>query len=454
MDAETADILYGLGRAQIATLEETQMQEPMDNLSRAFDYYVEAGDVARAVAVAVYPLPHNSRPAGSALVERVMPLVSPDSHEAGRLMSLHGLFVGMDLGDYEAAQEAIQRSLAIAQREGDIHLEMSTLFYAGRMDQYHLRYTESLEKNLRAIELAQRVGDPRAEVEACFYTASTQYAMGDLVGAQRTATAGLAVAESLGDRNWLSRELISIGTTSQAMGDWQAAREYSDRCLSVSPRVWMGLYIRTLLEHNVGEFVQGEAYLERLLEITLETAPRANTLCGYTALVIPLAARIAGVAERFEVAETLAETILSSPSTTPLDAVYARTSLALIAVHRRDVAEAGEQYAALVPVRGTALAYAMLAVDRLLGLLAHTTGQLDEAMAHFDDALAFCRRGGYRPELAWTCCDYADALRERGSDGDRAKAISLLDESLAISSELGMRPLMERVLSRREILGA
>ena len=49
-----------------------------------------------------------------------------------------------------------------------------------------------------------------------------------------------------------------------------------------------------------------------------------------------------------------------------------------------------------------------------------------------------------RLELAWTCCDYADALRERNG--------SLLDESLAISTELGMRPLMERVLSRREIL--
>ncbi len=32
--------------------------------------------------------------------------------------------------------------------------------------------------------------------------------------------------------------------------------------------------------------------------------------------------------------------------------------------------------------------------------------------------------------------------------------MSLLDESLAISSELGMGPLMERVLSRRDILGA
>ena len=59
---------------------------------------------------------------------------------------------------------------------------------------------------------------------------------------------------------------------------------------------------------------------------------------------------------------------------------------------------------------------------------------------------------GYRPELAWTCCDYADALFQR--NGPKAKATSLLDEALAISSELGMRPLMERVLSRREVLGA
>ena len=90
---------------------------------------------------------------------------------------------------------------------------------------------------------------------------------------------------------------------------------------------------------------------------------------------------------------------------------------------------------------------------RVLGLLAETIGNLDEAAQHFDDALAFCRRG-YRPELAWTCCDYADTLLRRNEPGDRQKAMSLLDESLAISSELGMRPLMERVLSRREILKA
>ena len=58
------------------------------------------------------------------------------------------------------------------------------------------------------------------------------------------------------------------------------------------------------------------------------------------------------------------------------------------------------------------------------------------------------------PDLAWTCYDYADTLLQRNESGDRAKRLSLSDEFLAISSELGMRPLMERVLSRRDILKA
>ena len=50
----------------------------------------------------------------------------------------------------------------------------------------------------------------------------------------------------------------------------------------------------------------------------------------------------------------------------------------------------------------------------------------------------------------WTCCDYADMLLQRDDYGDRAKAIILLEESLAISSQLEMRPLMERVTERLE----
>ena len=48
----------------------------------------------------------------------------------------------------------------------------------------------------------------------------------------------------------------------------------------------------------------------------------------------------------------------------------------------------------------------------------------------------------------------ADTLLQRNYPGDRERAMSLLEESLPISSELGMRPLMERVLSSRDILRA
>ena len=75
-------------------------------------------------------------------------------------------------------------------------------------------------------------------------------------------------------------------------------------------------------------------------------------------------------------------------------------------------------------------------------------------IGHVEDALTFCRKAGYRPELAWACFGYSDMLLERIGENDRTKAVSLLDESLAISNELGMRPLVERVLSRRKVLGA
>ena len=136
--------------------------------------------------------------------------------------------------------------------------------------------------------------------------------------------------------------------------------------------------------------------------------------------------------------------------------------MGLFAVSEANATEAEAQYNELTHTAGTMRLFPTLAGDRILALLAYTMGNQDAAFRHFEDSLSFCRKAGYRPELAWTCCDYADALFQRASTvsaptesvEDRAKANLLLDESLAISSELGMRPLMERVLSRRDILKA
>ncbi len=91
--------------------------------------------------------------------------------------------------------------------------------------------------------------------------------------------------------------------------------------------------------------------------------------------------------------------------------------------------------------------------SRVLALLSQTIGNLDQAATHFEDTLEFCRQAGYRPEYAWTCHDFADALLQRNGSGDRAQAMALLDEALTISTDLGMLPLMDRARSLKERVG-
>ncbi len=52
--------------------------------------------------------------------------------------------------------------------------------------------------------------------------------------------------------------------------------------------------------------------------------------------------------------------------------------------------------------------------------------------------------------MAWTYHDYTETLIKRDNAADRSKVTSLLDESLAISTELGMRPLLDRVTALLE----
>ncbi len=96
----------------------------------------------------------------------------------------------------------------------------------------------------------------------------------------------------------------------------------------------------------------------------------------------------------------------------------------------------------------------LISGDRLLGLLAGVLDDPNLAASHFDAAIEFCKKAGYRPELAWTNSDYAEFLVARDADRAREKATELQDEAIAIATELGMQPLLERVLAQRETLKA
>ncbi|MFQ6029367.1 MAG: LuxR C-terminal-related transcriptional regulator, partial [Dehalococcoidia bacterium] len=451
MDSETADLLSGLGHAQGAT---GQVREAWNTLSRAFDFYLEAGEVAKAVAVAEHPLLFVSGlpPGDTQLAERALTLVPPDSHEAGRLLSRHGLLLNLEQGDYAGAQKAFERALVIARRENDLALEMRTLANAADADWYQIHPQEVLQKSLRAIELAQRVQDPHTEIFSRFLAMYTSTAMGDLAGASEHCLNMLTQAERARDRGFLAMACLTNLFLCRHQGDWPAAREFSDRGLAAEPKATWLIGFRAVLEYQVGDFAQGETYLERLLEAMRATPPGPNPEYIAPACLLPMVDRITGIVDRLGIAKAAAVAALASPSTTPLYAMWARFGLALVAVQQGDLETASEQYNTLKPiVRGTMLP-GLIGGDRLLGLLAQTMGNLNRAVDHFEEAGAFCRKASYHPELAWNCSDYAEALFQRNGPGDRAKASTLLEEALAISLKLGMGPLRERVINLQAIV--
>ena len=362
------------------------------------------------------------------------------------------------------AQIAFQRAVAIAHQQSDQAMEMQALVAAACVDFTNCHFEKSLERNRAAIELAGRVDQLREESHARYDLASVSLAVGDLEEATRHANAFGEPAERSGSNQMRVNSISTTERIHSASGDWQAGRSFSEQGLAVFQRAPNLLGTRTLLEYQTGNLEAGEEYLDRLLNIIEwdQSGPITPTtffpVFTIPAVVIPAAAYIAGTAKRFEEAEALAQSVLSWQFAHPGPSYAVRLGQALMAVQREDIKTAPGLYESLVPIHGAMWPQGPLgpgmSTDRVLGLLSHGMGTMDQAASHFEDALAFCRRAGYRPELAWTFCDYADMLKERDAEGDREKAVQLLDESLAISSELGMRPLMERVLSRREILKA
>lgn len=200
MDDETAALLFGIGRAQLAVLPTHELGAAITNLRRALEHHAATGDIERAVAVAAHPLPLSLRfgySDAAGLTARALTLVSPGSHDAGKLLAQHGWFTGFIEADYEGAQDAFRQTLAIAEREHDAALVRSTLANSAFVDAFHLRWQDCLTKGLQAVDLATNAGDPRTEMAARRSVAFAFSATGAREQARAHTEAAVAQARQL-----------------------------------------------------------------------------------------------------------------------------------------------------------------------------------------------------------------------------------------------------------------
>jgi len=237
VDDQTAQALFGLGRAQATLLPRDELGEAHHNLLKAFDYYVETKNTPQIVAIGEFPiiaLNEHSIPTGS-LAARALELVSPDSPEAARLHGLYGRTQGMEYANNKTAQESFDKALAIAKREGDLKLELTTLLNATQVDSWHHDFQLALERSQQAVEIAVSISDPRSEAAARYFLSIATRTLGDMVGYKTQAAKLLEPAEKLQDRYWLAPAYSTAAMSYYFDGDMESAMKYNNLGLAQMP---------------------------------------------------------------------------------------------------------------------------------------------------------------------------------------------------------------------------
>ncbi len=105
--------------------------------------------------------------------------------------------------------------------------------------------------------------------------------------------------------------LWTNGCVYHLVGDWETAREFSFRGLAISGQSSAIICTRVLLEFEVGEFGQGEAYLNRLLEAMGLVSPESIEY-GFSTAALVLAAHITGGAKWTDVAVEAAKRVVAA----------------------------------------------------------------------------------------------------------------------------------------------
>jgi len=134
--------------------------------------------------------------------------------------------------------------------------------------------------------------------------------------------------------------------------------------------------------------------------------------------------------------------------------------LAGVCCYLNDAPRAAVLYEQLLPFAEYCIVMGLAAICHgsawaRLGALATVLGRFDDAERHFEDAIAMNRKLRAPTWVAEAQLGYASMLLARTARGDRARALTLLDEAIATAAAFGMKALLVKATAlRATALGA
>lgn len=266
--------------------------------------------------------------------------------------------------------------------------------------------------------------------------ARASLALGDLAGAHQSADALWKLAQqtpdakSEGGTPILWEANLLKGLIAYAEGEWRIAKIHFRHCdenLTGHLSEWELHAAWAVLENEVGHRAEARRRLKAVTEGGDDCGAERLSMAAFISASI---GRTTENRRMLDAAERLGSETLGIGGASDHVEARAQIALAVVAVERGDTLSAREQYDALLPYRGVMTNGHPPVTDRVLGLLAHTLGRIDDAAAHFEDALAFCR-DRFHSEQGHVSYEYAVLLFARRGPGDRERAIELMFDAYA-----------------------
>ena len=407
-DRERAETLAALGRAQAGSLERTEIQAAVDTLALAVDCYLAIGELQRAVAVSAIPVtavPGSTDVAS--LLQRVLPYLDDQSAVTPILLARYGEALGIERNDSETASTFLNKAERVAASLNDREAVNHVSAYRVIVEAHQGMYEGLAARAAEVLRLAREFGN--AEVEwnvAGGAMLGAHVAFGDADGMRET----MRVAWELGQKLHRAHEIEGMCHTliscHALFGDWEQVRSLVDRGLRAAAEAPRLLGARVFVEYATGNTEEGRRWAERLLAKMRAAPATASWAYLMTGLILPAVVCMGADEGLLGPTRAANEAVLSDRLAPMGRRNYAWRGLGMIAAEQADPELATRVYTPLLEA-----GYATPVTNRrVLGLVAKTMGRDDLARTHFEDNLYFCRKAGFKPELAWSCHDYAGML--------------------------------------------
>jgi len=279
--------------------------------------------------------------------------------------------------------------------------------------------------------LAREFGDLLSSTQALQFQGLSRLRQGDIGSAEKYFTASIETAEHLGSQHRLAMAIGSRAEVALTVGDWKETRTLTDGILTLAPSGFKTLTLRVIMEHQLGDVDAAGPLLDKLAKGAADTNAAMAVMC---------VAYIERSSEFLEVADAVVSRHISwarnrfrQSNILPLNAISAMLH------HDREASK--EYYVALGDDQQQFSTFGF-SIQRFLALVALTAGEPGSAESHFESALKQTRRAGARPDLAWTCADYAETLLDQDEAIDVQKIERLINEGAPTAHGLGMKPVI------------